>query len=76
MSAPAAYDAHGVRVRVGAWHLPLADLLNAFTRAGLRLDRAAESTANGIADVFVVRAVKAGRDRRDSGQLKALEETA
>jgi len=49
---------HGVRVRVGAWHVPLADFLNAFTDAGLRIDQAAESTANGIADVFAVRAVK------------------
>ncbi|MDT5027691.1 MAG: hypothetical protein QOE61_4117 [Micromonosporaceae bacterium] len=49
---------HGVRVRVGAWHVPLADFLNAFTDAGLRIDRVGESTANGIADVFAVRAVK------------------
>jgi SAM-dependent methyltransferase len=48
----------GVRVRVGAWHVPLADLLNAFLEAGLHIDLTAESTANGIADVFAVRAVK------------------
>jgi SAM-dependent methyltransferase len=48
----------GVRVRVGAWHVPLANLLNVFVDAGLRVDRAAESTANGIADVFALRAVK------------------
>ena len=50
----------GVRVRVGAWHVPLADLLNTFLGAGLRIDRVAESTGNGIADVFAVRAVKLG----------------
>jgi SAM-dependent methyltransferase len=50
--------AHGVRVRVGAWHVPLADLLNAFLEAGLLLDRVAESTGNGIADVFAVRAIR------------------
>jgi len=48
----------GVRVRVGAWHVPLADLLNAFIDAGLTIDRTAESTANGIADVFGLRATK------------------
>ena len=49
---------HGVRVRVGAWHVPLADLLNAFTEAGLSIDRVAESAATGIADIFGVRATK------------------
>jgi len=48
----------GVRVRVGAWHIPLADLLNAFVDAGLLIDRTAESTATGVADVFAVRAIK------------------
>jgi SAM-dependent methyltransferase len=48
----------GVRVRVGAWHVPLAILLNAFVDAGLHIERTAESTANGIADVFAIRAVK------------------
>jgi SAM-dependent methyltransferase len=48
----------GVRVRVGAWHVPLASLLNAFVDAGLLIERTAESTANGIADMFAVRAVK------------------
>ncbi len=48
----------GVRVRVGAWHVPLAILLNAFVEAELRIERTAESTANGIADLFAVRAVK------------------
>lgn len=46
----------GVRVRVGAWHVPLANLLNAFIDAGLVIDRIAESAANGIADVLAIRA--------------------
>jgi SAM-dependent methyltransferase len=46
---------HGVRVRVGAWHIPLADLLNIVLDAGLRIDRVAESTSTGIADIFAVR---------------------
>ena len=50
--------AEGVRVRVGAWHVPLPNLLNAFVDAGLRIDRTAESTANGIADVFAIQAAK------------------
>jgi SAM-dependent methyltransferase len=33
----------GVRVRTGAWHLPLADLLNAVVGAGLELERFEES---------------------------------
>jgi ubiquinone/menaquinone biosynthesis C-methylase UbiE len=48
----------GVRVRVGAWHVPLATLLNAFLDAGLRIERTAESTAWGVADVFGIRAVR------------------
>jgi SAM-dependent methyltransferase len=48
----------GVRVRVGAWHVPLAILLNAFVDAGLLIERTAESTGNGIADVFAIRAAK------------------
>jgi ubiquinone/menaquinone biosynthesis C-methylase UbiE len=48
----------GVRVRVGAWHVPLAVLLNAFVEAELVIERTAESTGNGIADLFAVRAVK------------------
>jgi SAM-dependent methyltransferase len=43
---------HGVRVRVGAWHLPIADLLNAVTAAGLRMTRVVESVTVGVPDVF------------------------
>jgi SAM-dependent methyltransferase len=53
-----AWTPHGVRARVGAWHVPLADLLNAVTAAGLRIERVAESSPNGIADVFALAATK------------------
>lgn len=42
----------GVRVRVGAWHVPLADLLNSVTEAGLQLIRTQESGTAGIPDTF------------------------
>jgi SAM-dependent methyltransferase len=42
----------GVRARVGAWHVPLADLLNGVTAAGLRLVKTIESGPAGIPDVF------------------------
>jgi len=51
---------HGVRARVGAWHVPLADLLNGVTAAGLRLVRTAESAPRGIPDQFGLLAVKPG----------------
>lgn len=53
-----AWTPHGVRARVGAWHVPLADLLNGFTDAGLRLVRAAEAGPGGVADVLGLLAVK------------------
>ena len=53
-----AWSPHGVRARVGAWHLPLADLLNAVVAAGLRLERTAEAGPAGVPDVFALRAVK------------------
>jgi SAM-dependent methyltransferase len=37
-----AWSPHGVRARVGALHLPLGDLLSAFTGAGLIIEHAAE----------------------------------
>lgn len=42
-----AWNPAGVRARVGAWHLPLAELLNATTAAGLRLVRTAEAAPAG-----------------------------
>jgi SAM-dependent methyltransferase len=53
-----AWNPAGVRARVGAWHVPLADLLNAVTAAGLRLERVAESGAGGVPDLFGVLAVR------------------
>ena len=45
----------------GAWDVPLADLLNGVTAAGLRLVRTAESApGGGIPDQFGLLAVKPG----------------
>lgn len=52
------WNSHGVRARVGAWHLPLADLLTAVTAAGLVLDRVVESGPAGIPDVLALQATK------------------
>jgi SAM-dependent methyltransferase len=48
----------GVRARVGAWHIPLADLLNATMAAGLRLAQVAEAGPGGVPDLFGFLAVK------------------
>ncbi|MEU6144310.1 class I SAM-dependent methyltransferase [Streptomyces sp. NPDC047081] len=48
----------GVRVRVGAWHTPLADLLNAATGQGLRLVRTAEAGEGALPELFAFAAVK------------------
>jgi len=53
-----AWTPDGVRARVGAWHLPLADLLNAMTAAGLVPERVAESSTTGIPDLLGLRAIK------------------
>jgi len=52
------WNTTGVRARVGAWHLPLADLLNAVVAAGLRLVRTAEGGSTGIPDQFGFAAVR------------------
>lgn len=48
----------GVRARVGAWHVPLADLLNAAIAAGLSIVRTAETGAGGVPEVFGLQALK------------------
>ncbi|MFG3420751.1 class I SAM-dependent methyltransferase [Micromonospora sp. NPDC049460] len=53
-----AWTPHGVRVRVGAWHVPLADLLNAVTDAGLTLVRTAESGPGPVPDLFAFLATR------------------
>ncbi|PWU56701.1 SAM-dependent methyltransferase [Micromonospora sp. S4605] len=53
-----AWAPHGVRARVGAWHVPLADLLNAVTEAGLAVTRVVESGSGPVPDVFGLAAVK------------------
>ena len=55
------YDAWNparVRARVGGWHVPLADLLNATLAAGLRPVRTAEAGPPGVPDLFGYLAVK------------------
>ncbi|WUR58418.1 methyltransferase domain-containing protein [Micromonospora chokoriensis] len=52
------WNTGGVRVRVGAWHLPLADLLNATVTAGLRLIRVAEAGPGGVPDLFAFLAIR------------------
>ncbi|MFE9652083.1 class I SAM-dependent methyltransferase [Micromonospora sp. NPDC006431] len=52
------WNSSGVRARVGAWHLPLADLLNAVTAAGLTLTRVQESGATPIPDILAFQATK------------------
>lgn len=48
----------GVRARVGAWHLPLSDLVNAVTAAGLRVRRVVEDGPGGVPDVLGLLATK------------------
>lgn len=55
------YTPHGVRARVGAWHVTLAGLLAAPLAAGLTITRVAESGLDGdVPDLFGYRAVAAG----------------
>ncbi|WP_405884491.1 methyltransferase domain-containing protein [Streptomyces sp. NBC_01136] len=53
-----AWNPAGVRARVGARHVPLADLLNAAAAAGLRMLRTAEAGPGGVPDLFGFRAEK------------------
>ncbi|MEU7821609.1 methyltransferase domain-containing protein [Catellatospora sp. NPDC049133] len=46
------WNPHGVRARVGGWHIPLADLLNAAMAAGLRLERVTETGGGPVPDLF------------------------
>lgn len=52
-----AWNPNGVRARVGAWHVPLAELLNAVTGAGMRLVRLAEAGPD-VPDVLGLLAVR------------------
>jgi ubiquinone/menaquinone biosynthesis C-methylase UbiE len=52
------WNTNGVRARVGAWHVPLADLLNGAMAAGLRLVRTEETGPGGVPDLFGFVAVK------------------
>ncbi|TDC36340.1 methyltransferase domain-containing protein [Micromonospora sp. 15K316] len=52
------WNPNGVRARVGAWHVPLADLLNAVTEAGLVLTGVRESGSTPIPDLLSLQATK------------------
>ncbi|MDI1461529.1 class I SAM-dependent methyltransferase [Catellatospora sp. KI3] len=52
------WNPRGVRARVGGWQIPLADLLNTVSEAGLRLVRTAEAGPGGVPDLFGFLAVK------------------
>lgn len=53
------FTTRGVRDKVGAWHLPLADLLNAVMAAGFELlDTVEAGPDGGVPDVFALAAVK------------------
>jgi SAM-dependent methyltransferase len=53
-----AWTSAGVRSRVGAWHIPIADLINDTITSGLRLVRTLESGPLGVPDLFGFLAVK------------------
>jgi len=48
-----------VRSRVGAWHWSVADLINQFVSAGLRITRIVEGGAQALPELFAICAVKA-----------------
>ena len=50
-----AWAPHGVRARVGATHLPVSELLNGLTAAGLTIERVAEA-GDPVPDILAVRA--------------------
>jgi ubiquinone/menaquinone biosynthesis C-methylase UbiE len=53
------FTTQGVRNRIGAWHVPMADMLNAVIGAGLRLVETAEVGGDGqVPDAFALAAVK------------------
>jgi len=52
------WNPHGVRARVGATHLPVSDLLNALTEAGLVIERVVEA-GGPVPDILAVRCRRA-----------------
>jgi SAM-dependent methyltransferase len=55
-----AWTPHGVRARVGATHLPVSDLLNALTEAGLTIEQVVEA-GRPVPDILAVRCRPAPR---------------
>ena len=62
------WSPRGVRVRVGATHLPISDLLNGFTGAGLVIERVAE-LGHPTPDLLAVRCLKPGPAVKRSGAV-------
>ncbi|MGR6321005.1 methyltransferase domain-containing protein [Micromonospora soli] len=52
------WNSTGVRARVGAWHVPLGELLTAVARAGLVLTRIEESGSGPVPDILAFQATK------------------
>ncbi|MEU0728030.1 class I SAM-dependent methyltransferase [Streptomyces sp. NPDC006140] len=46
------WNTTGVRARLGAWHIPLAELLNGATAADLSIERTAEAGREGVPELF------------------------
>lgn len=54
-----AWSPRGVRARVGATHLPLGELLKAFTSAGLAIEKVVEA-GDPTPDILAVRCIRTG----------------
>jgi SAM-dependent methyltransferase len=52
------WSPRGVRSRVGAWHLPLADLIGTLLKAGLTLVEVVEDGPEGLPDLLAIGARK------------------
>jgi SAM-dependent methyltransferase len=66
-----AWTPHGVRARVGATHLPVGDLLNAMTAAGLSIERVIEA-GSPVPDVLAIhcRRLVSGRGAVNDGMAQ------
>lgn len=66
---------HGVRARVGAWHVPLAAMLNALAGAGFELQRVREAGPAGVPDLLGFRACRRGDPSPGSATPRAYAKT-
>ncbi len=53
-----AWSPHGVRARIGAWHLPLAGLVDAVISAGLSISRLTENGPDELPDLLGIAATR------------------